>query len=227
MTEGPAPCRSALGSYPAAAAPIAYASLTLSVLGPTGIDPSLPDCCPCRYSIARDAGSTCVAALPVPMARASSAAPVAPAVASAATLLVLPMSAPHAAKGTPPLPVCPRRMRLPPVVRGGGGRRLGSVSWLADQRLLGRLPGRSPSRWEDGGRLAAHNCATARDSNRIPVTRSVIQMSRSSMRRALADSSRGRWVHLRPCPKPARGRSPSSPCTPRHCRIWAAERTAG
>src|SRR6202140_1992122 len=104
MTEGPAPWRSALGSHPAAAAPIAYSSLTLSVLGPTGIDPSLPDCCPCRYSIALDMGSTCVAALPVPIAKASSAAPVAPVVASAATLLVLPMSAPHAAKGTPPLP---------------------------------------------------------------------------------------------------------------------------
>src|ERR1017187_7285246 len=104
MTEGPEPCRSALGSYPAAAAPIAYSSLTLSVLAPTGIDPSLPDCCPSRYWMALEAGSTCVAALPVPMAKASSAAPVAPVVASAATLLVLPMSIPHAATGTPPLP---------------------------------------------------------------------------------------------------------------------------
>src|ERR1700686_30363 len=133
MTEGPAPWRSALGSHPAAAAPIAYSSLTLSVLGPTGIDPSLPDCCPCRYSIARDAGSTCVAALPVPKAKASSAAPVAPVGASAATLLVLPMSAPHAAKGTPPLPELSSPHEASSRRARGWRSTPGSVSWLADQ----------------------------------------------------------------------------------------------
>ena len=47
----------------------------------------------------------------------------------------------------------------------------------------GRLPGRALSRWHDGRRLPAHSCATAPDFHRLPVTRSVIQLWPSSMRR--------------------------------------------
>jgi hypothetical protein len=61
------------------------------VLDPNGIDPFADDCCVCRYSIARDAGSICADPMLTPVAKASVAAPIAAAVASAATLPVLPM----------------------------------------------------------------------------------------------------------------------------------------
>ena len=152
-----------------------------SVLGPSGIDPSLADCCACRYSMPATRGRS--ARIRCPRWRRRASPRLSPAVASATTLLVLPMSVPHAARGLHPCRSGPRRMRLPPVVRGDGGRRLGSVSWLTDQRRNGRLPGSSRPRWHDGRRLPAHSCATAPDSHRLPVTRSVIQLWPSSMRR--------------------------------------------
>jgi hypothetical protein len=69
---------------------MAYYALTLSVSGPSGIDPFADDCCVCRYSIARDAGSICADPVP-PVAKASVATPMVAVVASATTLLVLPM----------------------------------------------------------------------------------------------------------------------------------------
>ncbi len=116
------------------------------------------------------AGSTWVAAAPLPSTTAQSDMPVAAAIASATGLLKLPMARTPAA-GTPPLPELPRRLRLPPVVRGDGGRRLGSVSWLADhcrQRPPSREMDLPVARWPPAPRSQLRDSAGLTPASRHP-----------------------------------------------------------
>ena len=107
-----------------------------------------------------------------------------------------PWSVPHAATGTPPLPELSSPHEASSRL-ARGWRSTPRVGLLAcGSTPHGRLPGSIASRWHDGRRLPAHSCATAPDSHRLPVTRSVIQLWPSSMRRVPRGSSRGRWVHL-------------------------------
>src|ERR1700722_2827500 len=172
---------------------MAYCSVTASVLDPSGIDPSVADCCVCRYAIACDAGSTCATAVLLPIDAASIAAPNPVAVAKATTLLVLHMSVPHAARDSTLLESSSPHEASSRLARGW--RSTLRVGLLTCGSTPIRPPSRERSRWHDGRWLPAHSCATAPDFHRLPVTRSVIQLSASSMRAVLRGSSRGLWVH--------------------------------
>ena len=165
-------------------------------------------------------------ALPVPMAKASALRLSLAVVASAATLLVLPMSVPTRRTGTPPLPELSSPHEASSRL-ARGRRSTPRVGLLA----CGSMPNTAafPGDQPPGGTMAADSPLTVARQRRIltgfPSPGALFSCGRRVCAGSRAGSSRGRWVHLRPCAR-ARGRSPSSPSTRRHCRIWAAARTA-
>src|SRR5207244_12485787 len=113
-----------------------------------GIDPSLR-CSACRYSSAREAGSSCPCAPVAPATTAASRATAPSAIAPATPLRdrSIPHSSRgsrlHLAGGSPP-----HEAYLPS--RAGVEWRLGSVSWLADLRHTAAFPRDAVSHWHAG-----------------------------------------------------------------------------